>query len=156
MEVSRISHNDVFIGLKRVSTAGVDRAIALALMNTNKFSESRDCFALLDLMACFDFKTETSISFQIGKRSKDGCIFSVRGWLDIHHPVDMGEYAKAYLRISLPQKYLDFEQEKLILAVVFEALEIPEQEIYEAYFFTSENTQHLFAEEPGVMYTYAS
>ena len=123
-------------------------------MNIAKFSNrGRDCFELLDLVACFEFKTETSISFQVGKRSKDGGMFSVRGWLDVHHPVDMKEYTKAYLRISLPPKYLELEQERQVLTSVFEALELPAQETYEAYFFTSENSQLLIIEEPGIMYT---
>ena len=131
-------------------------------MNIADFKH-RDCFALLDLEACFDFKTETSISFQLGKHSRDRGMFSVRGWLDVHHPVP-GEYVtKAYLRIALPSnyfgfehKFLELEQQKEVVATVFKALQIPGEEIYEAHFFMPENQQVVFVEEPGIMYTYGS
>lgn len=70
---------------------------------------------------------------------------------------------KAYLRIALPSQYFGFEhkfletdQQREVIATVFKALEIPQDEVYEAHFFTPENQQVLFIEEPGIMYTYAT
>ena len=131
-------------------------------MNIADFKD-RDCFALLDMEAYFDFKTETSISFQLGKHSRDRGMFSVRGWLDVHHSVQREGVVKAYLRIALPSSYfgfehksLELEQQKEVVATVFKALQIPTEEIYEAHFFTPENQKVVFVEEPGIMYTYGS
>jgi hypothetical protein len=129
-------------------------------MDTPRFND-RDCFTLLDLEACFDFKTETSISFQLGRYSRSRSAFSIRGWLDLHHPVHTPYGTKAYLRIALPSQYLQFEHESLlsdqlkeIVATVLKALEIPSDEVYEAHFFTPDNQQYLFIKEPGIMYSY--
>ncbi len=72
-------------------------------MNTSRFTKAEDGFDLLDLKARFTFKTEMSISFDIGRWSdrlrlpageeEDGFIlsrdlFEVVGWIDAHHPCD--------------------------------------------------------------------
>jgi len=131
-------------------------------MNVTAFKD-RDCFALLDLEACFAFKTETSISFTLGRHSRSRSAFVHKGWLEVHHPIPTEYVTKAYLRIALPSQYFGFEhkfletdQQREIVAAVFQALEIPQEEVYEAYFFTPENQQVLFVEEPGIQYTYAN
>lgn len=131
------------------------------VMNIADFKHN-DCFALPDLEACFEFKTETSISFQLGRHSRSRSAFSARGWLDVHHPVP-GEYVpKACLRIALPSGYLRFEhkaslleQFREVIAAVFAALQIPAGEVYEAHFFTPEHQQSVFVEEPGSQYNQA-
>ena len=148
-------------GLARWYNAFYKAALEDPVMNIADFKHN-DCFALLDLEACFEFKTETSISFQLGRHSRSRNAFSAHGWLDVHHPVP-GEYVpKACLRIALPSKYLQFEHKALLLeqfrevvATVFAALQIPEGEVYAAHFFTPEYQQSVFIEEPGTQYNQA-
>ena len=128
-------------------------------MNIAKF-QNRECFSLLDLEACFDFKTETSISFNLGIHSRSRSAFNICGWLEVHHPIQIEYGTKAYLRIALPPQYFVFEhpslqidQQKEIVAVVLEALEIPPEEVYEAHFFTPDNPHCLFIEELGIRYS---
>jgi|GEM_PF-1519874 len=148
-------------GLARWYNAFYKAALEDPVMNIADFKHN-DCFALLDLEACFEFKTETSISFQLGRHSRSRNAFSAHGWLDVHHPVP-GEYVpKACLRIALPSKYLQFEHKALLLeqfrevvATVFAALQIPEGEVYAAHFFTPAYQQSVFIEEPGTQYNQA-
>lgn len=81
----------------------------------------------------------------------------------MHHPIP-GEYVtKARLRIALPSEYLYFEHKSLlreqlneVVVQVFTALQIPAEEVYEAHFFTPNNQQYVFAEEPGIQYNQAA
>jgi hypothetical protein len=104
-------------------------------MNVSKF-EGGNCFSLLDLEACLRFKTETSASFAVGKYSRNRVGFVQRGWLDVHHPANDEGWPKAFLSVSLPEKYLQPEQQQQIIRSVFQALDIPEATFYEVDFFS--------------------
>jgi len=102
-------------------------------MNLSKF-EINDCFPLIDLEACLRFKTETSASFAVGKHSRNRVGFVQCGWLDVHHPADDEGWPKAFLSLSLPEKYWQLEQQ--IIKDVFRALDIPDATFYQADFFS--------------------
>lgn len=123
-------------------------------MDTLRFMKAEDGFDLLDLKARFAFKTETSISFDIGRWSStlripagDGkedrvlsadrpFVFTGIGWIDAHHPCDSP--IKAQLRICIPTEYHQFERMESIVKGICEALSIPLEEHCESKFFTSE------------------
>ena len=108
-------------------------------MNTSRFSHCGHGFTVLDFSAKLAFKSETSISFSLGRpiASRDGCVGSISGgWIDVHHPCD--GHVKTQLRIRIPAEYHDFHQEKRVIHTVFEALAIPLDETYEATFFSSD------------------
>jgi hypothetical protein len=63
--------------------------------------EHGDRFLVLDLTASFSFKSPGSISFDLGTLS-DG-MFSVIGWVDVHHPCE--GHIKAKFRVLLPARY---------------------------------------------------
>jgi hypothetical protein len=106
----------------------------------------------LDLTAKVEFKSPSSISFDIGRLSNTlrlpadeddkevvfsgerPFVFTVIGWIDVHHPCD--GHIKTQLRIRIPAKYHLVEQMKSIIQRVFEVLDIPLDETYEAVFFT--------------------
>ena len=115
-------------------------------MDTTRF-QSRDTeFPVVDLVASLSAKTETSISFNLGRYSdvlelpEDGtCIsvgprgvFNVIGWLDVHHPCH--GHIKTNVRVVLPNEYLEWESMRDIVHQVFSALSIPADETYEASF----------------------
>ena len=121
-------------------------------MDIARFTKSNDQFSLLDLIARVEFKSNSSISFDIGRLSNtlriptgehgkevqfSGgrlLVFTVIGWIDVHHPCD--GHIKTQLRIPMPAEYLLFDQMKSIIQRVFEVLDIPLDETYEAVFFT--------------------
>jgi hypothetical protein len=108
-------------------------------MDNSRFCTQHDRFPLLDLTAQFDFKTESSISFLIGKGTS--CYFGVYGRAEIHHPCT-GEFesqAKVSIRVYLPAKYL-FEKHlnetiRQTLKTLYTVLSIPEEETHEVRFF---------------------
>ncbi len=124
-------------------------------MNNTPFSNDNDGFDILDLQARFVFKTDTSISFDIGRwsntlripRAVGGgerglvqdtpFVFNVIGWIDVHHPCD--GHIRTYLRIRMPEEYHALERVKSIVATIFKALDIPLDETYEATAFDSDN-----------------
>src|SRR5262249_54391970 len=113
-------------------------------MDTSRFMTAEDGFDLLDLKARFAFKTETSISFDLGRWSstlrlpaEEGSedvvwssdrpfVFTVIGWIDAHHPCDPP--IKAQIRICIPTDYHPFERMKSIVTAICEALSIPLEE----------------------------
>jgi hypothetical protein len=111
-------------------------------MNTSRFSHCGHGFNILDLSAKLAFKSETSISFSVGKPIiiRDKCAGSLAvGWIDVHHPCD--GHVKTQLRIRIPVEYHDFHQEKIIIRTVFEILGIPLDETYEATFFSGDTVR---------------
>jgi hypothetical protein len=123
------------------------------VMDTSRFTKADDGFDLLDLKARFAFKTETSISFNIGRWSNtlrlpagEGkeefvwsadrpLVFTVIGWIDAHHPCD--SLIKAQLRICIPTEYHQVERMKSIVKALCEALSISPEEHCESKFFAS-------------------
>jgi hypothetical protein len=118
-------------------------------MNTTLFSSGDNEFDILDLKARFAFKTETSISFDIGRWSNslrlpinDGeeeetvwsadrpFVFNVVGWLDVHHPCNGP--IKTQVRIQIPVEYHSFDRMKPMVETIFKALDIPLDETYES------------------------
>ena len=123
-------------------------------MDISRFTKSNDEFSLLDLTAKVEFTSYSSISFDIGRLSntlrlptgENGkevvfsqerlFVFTVIGWIDVHHPCD--GYIKTQLRIRMPAEYHPVDQMKFIIQRVFEVLDIPSDETYEAVFFTTD------------------
>lgn len=107
-------------------------------MDISRFHSQHDRFPLLDLMAQFDFKTETSIAFLVGEGTS--CFFHVHGRVELHHPC-MREFegqAKVYVRVTLPARYVTEEKlEETIqqsLKTLYTVLSIPDEDTYEARF----------------------
>jgi hypothetical protein len=121
-------------------------------MDMSRFSKTNGQFSLLDLTAKVEFMSYSSLSFDIGRLSNTLRLptdehdkevgFSgerlfvsiVIGWIDVHHPCD--GHIKTQLRIRLPAEYHLVDQMKSIIHRIFEVLDIPLDETYEAVFFT--------------------
>jgi hypothetical protein len=101
-----------------------------------------DEFAVLDLMARFQFKSASSLSFQLGKFvSRDsprlpemgdepwdwllrgGAVFFAIGWLDVHHPCEPDRRLR--LRVGLPDRYVHWESMRDLVPQVIAALGLP-------------------------------
>jgi hypothetical protein len=115
-------------------------------MDTSRFTTPGDEFPLLDLTASFAFKTDSSVSFDIGRIADcnpddrpDFVIsgFEVIGWIDVHHPCE--SCIKAQLRICIPVAYHQFEQMAAMVKAICEALSIPPEENCESKVFNSDH-----------------
>jgi len=116
-------------------------------MNTSHWKQG-DEFSILDLVAQFQFKSVSSLSFQLGKlvdrhspplpemsgmdvEERDlrdfllesGSVFAVLGWLDVHHPCD-GVHS-LQLRVGLPDRYVSWESMRDLVPQVITALKLP-------------------------------
>jgi hypothetical protein len=101
-----------------------------------------DEFAVLDLIAKFEFKTASSLSFLLGTKGDwlqtpgmdrpwfvgGGRVFTVVGWLDIHHPCE--GFHRLQLRVGLPDRYVCWESMRDLVPQVITALEMPPDESY--------------------------
>ncbi len=124
-------------------------------MDMSRFVDRDSGFRVLDLSARFAFRSATSISFDLGRYSDTltlpggdlfggeitmnfgpGAVFTVTGRVDVHHPCE--GHIKAHLRVVLPAEYHPFEKMRDFVATVFEALEIPSDETFEAKFVSPE------------------
>ena len=107
-------------------------------MDTGRWQHGAE-FPLLDLTAQFEWKSASSLSFQLGM--KDAPIelpnappgfdlrgFVVIGWLDIHHPCE--GYQRLRLRVGLPERYANWEAMRDIVQQVIAILELPADESY--------------------------
>lgn len=121
-------------------------------VNVSGFSKSHDEFPLLDFVARFAAKTDTSISFQLGrwgdavdfpgappKKLGSRSVCTVFGWADVHHPCH--GHIKARVRALLSEDLMQFESQRDIVHGLFDALSIPRDETFEADFFSSDNQQ---------------
>ena len=88
---------------------------------------------ILDLTARFDFKTRDSISFLLMRADEPR--FNQVGWIDVHHPCD--HHIKVQIKGSLSQEYIEEDKLETIITSLFDALEIPQDETYEASFACS-------------------
>jgi len=101
-----------------------------------------DEFPVLDLIATFQFKSPSSLSFNLGKVIdrdsprlpemgdepwdfflESGSVFLVIGWLDAHHPCD--PYNRLQLRVGLPDRYVSWESMRILVPQVARALQLP-------------------------------
>jgi hypothetical protein len=110
-------------------------------MDTTRWKNG-DGFAVLDLVAEFMFKTASSVSFQLGTRGDRlwvpgmdepwvlgvGRIFSIIGWLDVHHPCE--GFHRLQLRVGLPDRYVCWESMRDMVPQVKAALGLPADESY--------------------------
>jgi hypothetical protein len=88
-------------------------------MDLTRFNGYHDGFDVIaDLRADLEFKTSTSIGFQLHPEGY------VRGWVEVHHPCD------GHIN-------LDNATARQILDKLFVALRIPQDETYEAEFVSS-------------------
>src|SRR5437879_4462563 len=106
-----------------------------------------DEFPVLDLVARFQFKSASSLSFHLGKVvDRDsprlpemgdepwdfllagGSVFVIIGWLDAHHPCD--PYHRLQLRIGLPDRYVCWESVRDLVPQVVAALQLPTDVTY--------------------------
>jgi hypothetical protein len=126
-----------------------------ANVDTSRFEDPDSGFQVLDLSARLAFKSATSISFDLGRYSDTltlpggdllggdfvmdvgpGGVFKVTGRVDVHHPCE--GHIKTQLHVLLPAEYHPFEQMKVFVATVLEALGIPSDETFEASFVSPE------------------
>jgi hypothetical protein len=113
-------------------------------MDTTRWKHG-DSFAVLDLVAAYQFKTVSSLSFQLGTRGDSlqlpgmdgpwvlggGRVFTVLGRLDIHHPCE--GFHRLQLRVGLPDRYVCWESMRDLVPQVIAALELPTDESYHVY-----------------------
>jgi hypothetical protein len=101
-----------------------------------------DEFAVLDLIATYEFKSATTISFVFGRYTDTllglpvapHLVFDTVGWLDVHHPCE--GHIKVKIRIGLPSEYLISERMCEIVRATFVELGIPPDKTYDAHFVT--------------------
>jgi len=107
--------------------------------------EFGDHFRVLDLKAAFWFKTPGSISFNLGTMGDTlypvdskpidvgpNGVFNICGWMDIHYPCS--DHIRVRLRVKLPERYLDSDQQQKLIAQTFAALGLSSAETFEATF----------------------
>jgi hypothetical protein len=102
------------------------------------FETSGIAFSVLDLDARFAFRTATSISFGVEWNGDDHDLNFRKGWIDVHYLCtdDFAASFKVVMRVAVSPPYHDFESQEAIIEAVLHALGIPEDETYEAHFFT--------------------
>lgn len=103
------------------------------IIGDGKLLQRGEEFSVLGLLARLDYFTESSAGFSIS--DVIGAVHNVKGHLDIHHPCP--KHIKAYLTCSLPEEHTTFESARKAVEQIFQALEIPLDETYEAHFMQS-------------------
>lgn len=106
-------------------------------INISKFNRWVDGFSILDLIAQFYFKTETSIEFLIG--TGPTATMTIRGRVEVHHPCRSEAPGSAVLRGTfwLPAKYLNRDMMTEALKTICSVLEIAPEERHHVGFFES-------------------
>src|SRR5262245_14631831 len=113
---SRISID--FLVLDSILTPHLRRKLS---METSNFTNSRHQFRVLDFVAAFAWKTDSSISFSLGRYRDtlsladydepfyvgENGVFDVFGWLDIQHPCQ--DHIKARIRSKVSPEFLTLE-----------------------------------------------
>ncbi|HEX4612229.1 MAG TPA: hypothetical protein VH092_28805 [Urbifossiella sp.] len=121
-------------------------------MDTSRWQHG-DEFPVLGLVAQFQFKSPSSLSFRLG-RSVDrnsprlpemgggdatlwdlllgsgGSVFVVVGWLDVHYPCDGLHHLQ--LRVGLPDRYISWEVLRDLVPGVIAAVGLPAGVSYHA------------------------
>ncbi len=117
-------------------------------MDTSHFSDNRSELAILDFHATMAWRNLSAISFLLGRFGDsltvpereepilvgDRAVFDCFGWMDIVHPCL--DHIKARLRVNMGGEVLDHQMRLNLIATVFDALSIPDDETYEADFFS--------------------
>lgn len=118
-------------------------------MDTTRWKHG-DEFPVLDLVARYEFKSASSLSFELGKlidrhsprlpemepgeeqidgRDKYdfllsfGAVFIVLGWLDVHYPCD--PFRRLRVRVGLPDRYVSWESMRDLMPQVIAAVGLP-------------------------------
>jgi hypothetical protein len=119
-------------------------------MDTTRWKHG-DSFPVLDLIAQFEFKSASSLSFHLGTHAGPGSprlpemtvdeslerllqtssVFFVIGWLDVHHPCE-GPH-RLQLRVGLPDRYVGWESMRDLVPQVLAALGLPADESYHVH-----------------------
>jgi hypothetical protein len=99
-------------------------------VDVRRFHPNGPKFAVLGLLAGFEFKTATGVGFHLGHSRPPG--FFVVGLLEVHHPCE--GHVKARLTVVLPEEYRAWERMRDLVQQVFAELSIPADETYEARF----------------------
>src|SRR3989339_810027 len=89
---------------------------------------------ILDIKASPSFRTATSISFSLSRRSKSLCPERQVGWIDVHFPC-VG-HIKTQVRVLIPEEYLEPAKMATVIKSILAIAGIPEDETYEATFVT--------------------
>lgn len=124
---------------------GLANTQTAAVLDSSRWQTGQE-FVLLDLIAALDFRSVSSLSFQLGTKGDlllspgmeepwamgPGIVFTVIGWVDVHYPCE--GHIKTQLRICLPEKYHQPEQMRELVQQLFQQLGIPDDETYEAHF----------------------
>lgn len=110
-------------------------------MITDLFSSSRDGFDILGLRAHFDFKTATSIGFQLGSIPKGPYIRIIFGALQVHHPCD--GHIKARIYVQLPRHYSDHQLLRKLCEEMLGILGIPADDTYELHYHDAADSLQL-------------
>lgn len=129
-------------------------------MNTRKFVEKRGEFDFFDLKAKFEFSSASSISFCLGRWGNvlelddgtkfDDCnVFTVCGWIDVHHPCE--GTAAARIRLRVPKECCDHGKVMSALSAIFAVLEIPSDTTFVASVILSDDGFKI-AHETNVFY----
>ena len=109
------------------------------IIGDGKLLQRGEEFPVLGLLARLSYFTESSAGFSI--LDVIGGVHTEKGHLDIHHSCP--KHIKAYLTCSLSEEYITFEQTKKAVEQIFQALEIPSDETYEASFIAATGGIHL-------------
>lgn len=110
--------------------------------------QTGDRIALLELEAWFGFKSDTSISFDLARRTDPTLII---GWIEVHYPCD-DLHQKVHLRAALPAEYLhNANRQQELVSQVFHALGIPRDETYWADFLNCEGGGNSLFHDPGIL-----
>lgn len=120
-------------------------------MDTARWKQG-DEFAVLDLVAQLQFKSASTLSFQLGTHVSRGSprppemvgddelmdflleassVFVVIGWLDVHHPCD--GFHRLQLRVGLPDRYVCWESMRDLVPQVIAALGLSADESYHVH-----------------------
>lgn len=111
-------------------------------MDTGRWKHG-DEFPVLDLVARFEFKSPSCLSFELGKSVdrhsprlpemdggepwdfllESGVVFVVLGWLDIHYPCDGLHPLR--LRVGLPDRYVCWESMRDLVPQVMVVVGLP-------------------------------
>jgi hypothetical protein len=124
-----------------------------------------DEFPILDLVARFEYKTSSSLSFELGKTvdrlsprppemecsdeqfefaTECGAVFVEIGWLDVHHPCEGSHPLR--LRVGLPDRYVSSESMRDLVPQVKAALGLPADVPYQVDL--AGLSQQTFTKEP--------
>jgi hypothetical protein len=116
-------------------------------MNTSPLSDHTE-FQWLNLSAKLDFKTVSSVSFNLeqwtNRHPSGGGTWTGVGWIDVHRPIALhpvSDESVAFVRLSLPREYLDCNQKGLanireLISDVFDLVGLSREQPYRGRIFS--------------------